>query len=544
MFLTILTVLGLISYLIYMKYRKSINVSAQKYDHVIIMGGSVSGMVTAAYLTKYFERITIVESDDVLNDSIMESTPEQLLDYRCRLESPTSLGRSGVSQIYQIHAFLTEGVKILSELFPKLIDKLSSEYNIRTYSMKNETRFASGGILLRRDLTEDFDCLSGDRFTLEIVMRKELCSQYGSQIEWKCNTRVTNLIVDQSSNSVKGITYRSKHSPSSVDIYGDFIIDCTGRNTSSLKWLRENFNLIVPTVQMHYGCGYMTFIGERFRTGDPSLDSAHLLGITTDSPKQNVGFIVMPIRTIKTDDTNSLGTLSAIAINCVNYEYPPNDSYENLLEWANENLGPEYYAILKATKVYSPLIPYRRGINDRKFVESLGKEWPQNYILLGDAMCTFNPQYAQGMTHACRQARALANIFRENSHHLKDISHIFNRRASVITDECWLGSIPNDWKSPTLKIVETDKYNQVKTYQRGGDMNSNNNIEPRAPLIIRFMQWYSYWFLRCIPKSAEISTDFARVIMQCSNPMLLMKPKNFFMVFYTALMNLFNSSDT
>ncbi|CAF1384598.1 unnamed protein product [Rotaria sp. Silwood1] len=272
----------------------------------------------------------------------------------------------------------------------------------------------------------------------------------------KCNTRATELIVDKSLNVVKGIKYRSKQnigSPS-FDMYGDFIIDCTGRYTSSPNWLNENFNLIVPTIQIHFGCSYVTFIGERFRIGDSSFDSALVISNPVDSPEKNVGFIVIPIRTIKTNNENSLGTSSTIAINCVNSEYPPNDSYENLLEWTKENLDPKYYTILKAAKVCSPLIPSRHAIDDRKYVESLGKKWPQNYILLGDSMCSFNPQYAQ-----------------------------------VISEECWFASTTNDWKTPTLKVIETDKYGQVKTYQRDGNSTSTNNPEPRIPIMIRFMQW-------------------------------------------------------
>jgi hypothetical protein len=59
----------------------------------------------------------------------MKSTPEELLKYRCRLESPTSIGRSGVSQIYQIHLMATGGQLILRELFPQLENKLMNEHN-------------------------------------------------------------------------------------------------------------------------------------------------------------------------------------------------------------------------------------------------------------------------------------------------------------------------------------------------------------------------------------------------------------------------------
>ncbi|CAF1239711.1 unnamed protein product [Rotaria sordida] len=214
----------------------------------------------------------------------MKSTSSEILDYRCRCESPTSLGRSGVSQIYQVHGLHSEGYKIILGLFPQLKDKLFNEYDVRTYSLKIESRLMTGNILLNQDLTEDFDWLGIDRFTLEIVLRKELY-----------------LIVDQSLNIVKGIKYRSKkniHS-SSFDMYGDFIIDCTGRNTSSPKWLKENFNLIIPTVQVHFCCGYVTFIGERFRTDNPSLDSAALIGVAVDAPNKYIGFTTTPIRVIK-----------------------------------------------------------------------------------------------------------------------------------------------------------------------------------------------------------------------------------------------------
>ncbi|CAF2423633.1 unnamed protein product [Rotaria sp. Silwood2] len=94
-------------------------------------------------------------------------------------------------------------------------------------------------------------------------------------------------------------------------------------------------------------------------------------------------------------------------------------------------------------------------------------------------MCAFNPVYGQGMTHALRHARELNKIFEEHRHKLEDISYIFNRRASVISKECWLASITNDWKTPTLKVIETDKNGKIETYQRGVDSDTMKCSEPR-----------------------------------------------------------------
>ncbi|CAF2873010.1 unnamed protein product [Rotaria sp. Silwood2] len=545
-YLIISIILGIISYTFYKNHNKKVQLTsnASKYDHAIILGGSFGGMATAAYLSKYFKRITIIESDDVLNDTFNKSTPSQILDYRCRLESPTSIGRSGVSQIYQLHALEGEGFKIMHELFPHLKDKLINEYGIRTYSLKNESRFIIDGNLLNQNLTKDIDWLGIDRFTLEIALRKELCLQFENQIEWKCNARVIQLIADQSSNTVQGVKYRLKQNTGSplLDIYGDFIIDCTGRNTSSIKWLKESLNLIVPSVQMYFGCGYVTFIGERFKTGNPLLDSKHILCANTNTPDNNVGCYITPIRTIKTDDENSLGTLSTIAVHCVNEEYPPNDSYENLLEWIKEHLSNEFNSILNSTKVCSPLVPYRRAIDDRKYVELLGKKWPHNYILLADAMCTFNPQFGQGMTHAFRHALELSKIFDERCHKLENISYIFNRRASKISEECWLGSTTSDWKSPTLKLIKTNQNGKIETYERGGDSDTTKCTKPQLPFMIKFMQWYNYWFFRCASKSEQLSTDFIHVVNQHNSPFILMKPITFLQVCYMALTHRFGLS--
>ncbi|CAF1546235.1 unnamed protein product [Rotaria magnacalcarata] len=128
-----------------------------EYGYAIIIGGSFSAMATAAYLSKHFKRITIIESDDVLNDTFIESTPAELLNYHCRLESPTSIGRSGVSQIYQIHILAGEGFKILKELFPELADKLITQYGVRRNSLKNEAKYIINGVLINQNLTDDIE---------------------------------------------------------------------------------------------------------------------------------------------------------------------------------------------------------------------------------------------------------------------------------------------------------------------------------------------------------------------------------------------------
>jgi hypothetical protein len=153
-------------------------------------------------------------------------------------------------------------------------------------------------------------------------------------------------------------------------------------------------------------------------------------------------------------------------------------------------------------------------------------------------MCVFNPKNGQGMTHACRQARQLNLIFNEN-YPLKDISYIYNRQASSISEECWLGSITNDWAVPTLKLVQTDKFGLTKTYQRTDD-STLNFPQPKTPLFMQFLQWYTYWLIQCAAQSGELTTAFIHVVFQEKTPYSLLKPKFFLKILYSSIMNSFN----
>lgn len=541
-------VLGIVSVYFYRRRHSSSTSfhTAPRHDHAIIIGGSIGGMITAASIVNYFRRITIIESDDVLNDAMMNSTPAEILDYRCSLESPTSIGRSGVPQIYQLHVIEGEGHKIMQQLFPHLDDILCNEHAINIHSLKDDLLLSINGVKLSTDVNKDLQWLGADRFTLETVLRRELCRMYGDRIEWKSNARVINLIVDEAANKVRGVKYRCRKSttPSSlVELLGDFIVDCSGRNSSSTKWLKEHLNLNVPSIKMHLGLGYVTFIGERFKTDYPEMDARPMVGCSTNSPDRNTGCYVTAVRKTQPTGENSLGTLSTVTLHCVNAEYPPNDSYENLLAWAKENLDDGYYCMLKSMNVRSPLVPFRHLITDRKLVETLGKQWPQNYVLLGDAMCTFNPQFGQGMTHASRHARELSKVFADHRHALKDISHIYNRRAAAISEECWLLSTANDWKIPTLKIVTTDKDGHSSVQQREPDSLTSKTDKMRAPLLIRVLQWYTYWFLRCASHSGKLATDFLLIMNQEANAFVLFKPNTILTVCSKALSNYWKLSN-
>ncbi|MBV8883156.1 MAG: monooxygenase, partial [Chroococcidiopsidaceae cyanobacterium CP_BM_RX_35] len=73
--------------------------------HALVIGGSITGLLAARVLTNHFDSVTLVERD-------------------CFPKQPIS--RQGVPQASHVHVLLTQGQRILEQLFPGLGAELTA----------------------------------------------------------------------------------------------------------------------------------------------------------------------------------------------------------------------------------------------------------------------------------------------------------------------------------------------------------------------------------------------------------------------------------
>lgn len=516
LFLLVLLILFLTS------RRLTSSANSKTYEHAIIIGGSVSGIVTAAYLKKHFRRLTIIESDDVLNEVLMTSSTDELLNYRLSLTSPSTIGRSNVNHCYQIHILQGEGRNILSKLFPTLEKKLVEQCGAWVCSLRNRFRFVIGNVSLHREKIDDFEWFCLDRFTLETMLRREFIEQTEhDQIKWLTNATVQRLIVDRTTNQVLGVEYRDKMSIDSLkSVRADFVVDCSGKWSKSNQWLKDQLNIDLEEEQLDTGLQYLSFVVERQRTGRECIDSFVVGGLSAHAPLHNVGFLTMPIRRVESKE-NSFDFLSNISIHCFNRIVPPTDSYESLIEWVEEHLPINYSILLRSSQLLSPMIVYRDNNDRRRYPERLKKAWPKGFILLGDSMCSFNPKNGQGMTYACRLARVLDQIFNEN-HPIDRLSWIYNRRSSSLTNQCWLISTTNDWRVDRLKLTRTDGKGVKHVYR------SPAEIHREMSRFTRFLQFYTEWLIVCASNCSTLTNHFLDVVFQYRSPESLIRVEYLF----------------
>jgi 2-polyprenyl-6-methoxyphenol hydroxylase-like FAD-dependent oxidoreductase len=123
-------------------------------------------------------------------------------------------------------------------------------------------------------------------------------------------------------------------------------------------------------------------------------------------------------------------------------DYAPTDdaAFE---DFAKSLRSPVLYEAIRDAEPITPIRGFRHTANLRRHYDRL-PEWPERFIVLGDAACAFNPIYAQGMSVATFQAVALDDWLR-SSH---TSTRVFQRRSAHVSSGAWLVATNEDRRYP------------------------------------------------------------------------------------------------
>ncbi|MGW2286984.1 hypothetical protein [Streptomyces phaeochromogenes] len=86
----------------------------------------------------------------------------------------------------------------------------------------------------------------------------------------------------------------------------------------------------------------------------------------------------------------------------------------------------------------------RFPVSIRKHYESL-HAFPSGYLVIGDALCSFNPVYGQGMSVAAAEAELLRDVLRTDPH---DLATEYFHGVARIIDTAWTVAIGRDLQFP------------------------------------------------------------------------------------------------
>jgi hypothetical protein len=102
--------------------------------------------------------------------------------------------------------------------------------------------------------------------------------------------------------------------------------------------------------------------------------------------------------------------------------------------------------LVTSAKPLSEIVSYRFPANQRRLYERMTR-FPEGYLVIGDALCSFNPIYGQGMSVVATEAKALEECLAGGT---AGLAKRFYARAQKIIDIPWLIATGEDLRFPQV----------------------------------------------------------------------------------------------
>lgn len=338
----------------------------------------MTGLLAGRILANHYEMVTIVERD----------------------QFPAEPGfRKGVPQAPHIHVLLVRGQQILNDLFPGL-DAALAEAGAPTVNWGMESINIPGGVRLP-GFESEMITRTCSRNLLEWHVRRRVAEFTNITMREHC--RVEGLVMDPAGERIAGIRVYpgdvGDDGKMATEIWeADLVIDTSGRHSQTPKWMQEyGYDAPQETIVNSF-LGYATQWYKTPEDFEAGWKAILISGRPPDNPRYGG---IYPI-----ENNQWIVTLAGIG-----GIYPPTDDQEAFLGFARQLVNPLIYQALNQAEPISPIHGFRNTANRWRHYEKLDR-WPTNFIVMGDAFCTFNPAYGQGMTVSALSAVAL-------DHHLR-----------------------------------------------------------------------------------------------------------------------------
>ncbi|MCE7989041.1 MAG: FAD-binding monooxygenase [Caldilinea sp. CFX5] len=376
--------------------------------HAIVIGGSMAGLLTARVLSNHFTQVTLLERDKI-NDQ-----PE---------------ARKGQPQTRHLHGLLAKGLETMLTYFPTLVNDLIAGGAFVTDMGLGMRWHAFGGY--RKQFKSGMIGALMSRPFLEWQIRRQVVALPNVQVIDECDVEGLAFSADQS--RITGVTISRRNSnQEKATLTAHLVVDASGRGSASPKWLAAA-GYAKPTESfVKANVGYATRLYCR-RLGD--LEGADLLMIASDPPHGKRTGLIFPI-----EGDRWICTLGGWA-----GDHPPLEE-EAFMAFAQSLPAPDLHNMLQRLEPISDIIPHKFPGSLRRHYEGL-KRFPEGYLVLGDAICSFNPVYGQGMTSAAMQAAALDQLLTGRPA-LTGLWRDFFKAAAKVVEIPWQLAVGEDFRYP------------------------------------------------------------------------------------------------
>ena len=372
-----------------------------------VLGGSLGGLLAAAALAPHVGRVVIVERDTLGTEPFI---------------------RAGTPQALHAHGLLASGAVSMESLLPGLIDDLLAGGAVRGGEDigSNGVWYIGGGRVA--DCEVGANGVAASRLLIEATVRSRVRAL--DRVDVRDHTEVRGLRGDSAGRGVAGVHLRDVTTGVEEVLDADLVVDATGRPGRARRWFEEHGWEPAPEERVDVGVRYAS---THIPIQDGDLDGRAVLvsAATPEIPRGGVA--------IRQEGGTWVVLLFGYAEN-----QPPVDP-DGFRGYAATVAAPELARLLERHELLEPPRAYRFPHCVRRRVEKA--TLPAGYVAIGDAICSFDPTFGQGMSVAALQAVALREVV-GSAHSLLGIAGTYHQRAAEIVDRAWLIVVGADVQIP------------------------------------------------------------------------------------------------
>ncbi|MDT5278166.1 MAG: hypothetical protein QOE52_5127 [Mycobacterium sp.] len=426
----------------------------------IVLGASMGGLLAARVLADFYQTVTLIERDALPTDPV---------------------NRRGVPQGRQTHALAARGSQILEELFPHFLDDLVAGgapiWNNGDYSKLSIS--VGGHQLVKSGTSPKPGAMS-------------ICFLSRPFLEWNVRQRVRAIpnVTILDGHDVVGLTSTPNHdrvtgarivhrdNGTETTLTADLVVDATGRGSRTPTFLEALGYGRPPEDELSI---HLAYASQPLRI-PPGAVPEHFIALFPEPGRPRIFGL------IENENDTWMFAVGGMA-----GQEPPNQRAD-MLAFAADFAPAHAFAAISAAEPLGDVCRYRVPSNRWRRYDKL-RRTPQGLLVFGDAICSFNPIYGQGMTIAAVEAMVLRDCLRSGE---RNLPRRFFRASATKIRVAWQTAVGSDLALPEI-------------------------IGPR-PLSMRITNAYLDRVMTAAETDPVVTQQFLQVIGMIDSPTRLLRP--------------------